>query len=77
MTEGAQRFFDPGCYISLNLNPGMDLPIGESAEYFALGGSGNLSLEYGLSTAPLVFVSAATAATRRMTRGSGGRPQEP
>jgi len=48
---------DGSSFFSLHLTPGIDVPLGESADYFKLGGSMGLSGEYALSDQPLFFLS--------------------
>ncbi len=48
---------DSSSFISLHLTPGLDIPLGESADYFKLGGSLGLSGEYAFSNQPMFFIS--------------------
>lgn len=43
---------------SLQVNPGMEIPLGESSEYFKLGGSLDLAGEYFFTEAPAWFATA-------------------
>ncbi len=44
--------------ISLDIYPGMSIPVGGSSDLFALGGTGSITGAFGLNQDPLVYVSA-------------------
>lgn len=44
-------------FFSFHLNPGLEIPLGESSDYFNLGGSINLTGELGIIQEPLLFLS--------------------
>ncbi len=46
-----------GTTFSLHLNPGLDIPLGTSADYFNLGGSVTLIGEYSITESPLLFLA--------------------
>ncbi|MBN1837481.1 MAG: hypothetical protein JW820_16620 [Spirochaetales bacterium] len=46
-----------GASLSLNVSPGLSLPLGESAERFGLGGQVDLLAEYAFREQPRLFVS--------------------
>ena len=41
---------------SLTINPGISIPLGESGDYFKLGGQVKLSGEYKLQNIPIIFL---------------------
>ncbi len=44
-------------YFSLNLTPGLSVPIGKDADFFNLGGSVGISGEYRIPSRPLFYIS--------------------